>query len=87
MPIRYNTGGVDRYADPDIKVSPTLANLRARQGPSDLSGAIAILYGGTVAFDQSVKVYVWDKTSAAADNGTTVIQPTAVTGNGRWRSP
>ncbi len=87
MPNRYNNGDAVYYYDPDIVVSATLANLRLRRGPADQSGAVAIMFGLSAAFDQAVKIYVWDKDSSTADNGTSVIKPTAVTGNGRWRSP
>lgn len=53
--------------------------------------SVAILIGGSAAFDASPKIYIWDPTSVAADNGTSVIQPgngtSSALATGRWRSP
>jgi len=94
MPTQYD--GL-AYNDPTIFVCPTLAVLRLVQGQtplptSALSGEqqaypIAVLLGGGAAFDGTDGLYSWDEVSTTADNGTTVIRPTAIgAGNpGRWR--
>lgn len=85
------------YYDPRIFVAPTIPNLRLTQGPTPLPTTalaggtpaypIAILLGGGAAFDGTDGLYAWDETSVTADNGTSVIRPTAIgAGNpGRWR--
>jgi hypothetical protein len=73
-----------------LKLLPTANNPDWAKGRS-----IAVLVGGAEVFDQAIKLYAWDADSTTADNGTTVIQPTAIevdatlnsTGRGRWRSP
>lgn len=96
MPNLYDGQG---YRDPKIMVAPTIALLRAIQGPTPLpttalqgtgvvqSYPLAILLGGGAAFDGTDGLYAWDEVSVTADNGTSVIKPTAVgAGNpGRWR--
>jgi hypothetical protein len=96
MPTQYE--GLS-YNDPTIYVCPTIAVMRLVQGQipsptSALSGdpqayPVAILLGSGAAFDGIVDgVFAWDEVSTSADNGTTVIKPTAIgAGNpGRWRS-
>lgn len=96
MPTEYDR---PLYVDPRIFVCPTIANLRLCQGAvpaptaaasgGNPSYAIAILLGATAAFDTTTDgIYAWDETSTTADNGTTVIRPTAVAASaaGRWRS-
>lgn len=79
---------VNKYQDPVVLMAPTLANLKLNQGGLDsASKDIAVLFGNAAAFDQAIKLYVWDPASEAGNNDTTVIQPTAVTGPGRWRAP
>lgn len=94
MPTQYE--GLS-YNDPTIFVCPTLANLRLVQGQLPLPTSaqssepqaypIAILLGGGAAFDGTDGLYAWDEVSVTADNGSTVIKPTAVIGGnpGRWR--
>lgn len=45
--------------------------------------ALAMVFGQTTALDGSRMLYMWDPTSAAADDGNLVIKPTLVT-TGRW---
>ena len=62
----------------------TIAALRALGTPDTafrcwVRGSTAVNDGGGGAYD-------WDATSAASDDGSTVILPTGHTGNGRWLS-
>jgi hypothetical protein len=68
-----------------LPAAATVAALRAlttrgasssQRGPDDL---INVESGGAV-----VRAYRWTPLSGAADNGTTVIKPDDVSGNGRW---
>jgi len=43
-----------------------------------------MIFGGATALDGTRALYMWDPSSAAADDGALVIKPTLVTGNGRW---
>lgn len=47
---------------------------------------VAITLGGSTKWDGTYGMWAWDETSAAADNGTTVVLPTAFTTPkaGRW---
>lgn len=47
--------------------------------------ALALVAGSSTFLDGTFLFYVWDGTSVAADDGVNVIQPTAITGAGRWR--
>lgn len=47
------------------------------------------LIGSSAAFDAAIKWYAWDPTSTAADDGSTVLQPTiagTALATGRWRA-
>src|SRR3990167_6669952 len=46
--------------------------------------ALAMIFGDAVALDGDRALYMWDPSSSAADDGIVTIQPTAVTGAGRW---
>jgi len=48
--------------------------------------ALALVGGGATFLDGTFLFYVWDGTSAAADDGINVIKPTAITTIGRWRA-
>ena len=91
MPNVYD---IPTYKDPSIILCPTTANLRLQSGSNDGSAtgvatnySVAILIGGSAAFDGTDGVYVWDGSSTTADNGTTVVKPTAIASAspGRWR--
>lgn len=60
-----------------VFAATTVAVLRTG-GPASqfVDGMVAKVAGGSL--------YEWNSTSAASDNGTTVIKPTAVGGAGRW---
>ena len=58
----------------------TVVNLREIDTTGYLEGTIPVHVTG-------VGTYQWDPASVVADNGTTVIKPTAVTGAGRWVRP
>lgn len=46
--------------------------------------ALSVLYGSSSAFDGTYGLFAWNSASSAGDNGTSIIKPTAVSGNGRW---
>jgi len=50
---------------------------------------MAILIGGSAAFDAASLRYIWDAELTTAGNDTTIVQPDAITGSnpGRWRKP
>lgn len=83
-----------QYVDSKIRVATSIAQLRAQVPPS-FSGAsagtqtysIALVVGSAGVIGTNAAFYVWDATSALADNNSTVISPTGwqVGGNpGRW---
>ena len=83
-----------QYMDPAIRVATSIAQLRAQVPPS-FSGAtagvqtysLALVLGSAGTIGTNAAWYVWDATSALADNNSTVISPTGfqVGGNpGRW---
>lgn len=48
--------------------------------------ALSIVGGAATFLDGTFLFYIWDGTSIAADDGLNVVQPTAITGAGRWRA-
>jgi len=56
--------------------------MRAGATPADAS--YAVLLGTSAQFDAGRAFYQYSASSALADNGTTVIKLTEVTGNGRY---
>lgn len=62
-----------------LKTSPAANN------PTWTPFALSLVAGSTNFLDGTFLFYVWDTTSAAADDGVNVIKPTAITGAGRWR--
>ncbi len=82
MPKRYLNGSLSQYRDPDILYYTTIANMRGFV-PVLNNIALAILTGDPPVIGVG-SIYAWDNASAVADNGTTVIKPTDVSGNGRW---
>lgn len=64
------------------KVVPSILALRSVQ-PPNLANTILVQYGSTLG-DDGGGFYIWNPTDSTADNGTTVIQPYSVSGNGRW---
>jgi hypothetical protein len=52
-------------------------------------GALAAVLGNTAPFDTTLRLYAWDQTSTAADNGVNVLKPNGIGASdpGRWRSP
>lgn len=88
----------DGYADAKISVATSLANLRAQPAPSHVGNALGatapvtyslcLVLGSAGTIGTNAAIYVWDSTSAVADNNSTVIKPDSpqVGGNpGRWR--
>lgn len=74
-----------------MRLVPAVNNATWLKGQTGL----ACLAGATAPGDQAIKWFVWSATSTSADDGATVIQPTAIavsatknpTGAGRWLSP
>lgn len=74
-----------------MRLMPSKNNATWLKGQTGLG----VLIGNNAMFDQSLTLWAWDATSTAADNGTSVVQPTAIvvdavlnpTGAGRWRHP
>lgn len=74
----------NKRVDSDPWVFDSVAGMRL--GPDPTHRSIGILLGNASAFDASLNgIYSYDKDSVLADDGITVIKPTAVTGAGRWR--
>ena len=74
----------NKRLDPDPWIFETIAKMRL--GPDPVHLAMGVLLGSVAAYDGVLNgVYSYDKNSVLADNGTSVIKPTAVTGAGRWR--
>jgi len=85
----------DVYGDTIISVATSLAALRQQTAPSHVGNALAtqqtyslcLVLGAAGTIGTNAAWYVWDATSALADNNSTVIKPTSpqVGGNpGRW---
>jgi len=87
----------DSYADARITVATSLANLRLQPAPSHVGNAlgstapvtysICLVLGAAGTIGTNAAWYVWDSTSALADNNSTVVKPSSpqVGGNpGRW---
>lgn len=87
----------DEYRDASVKVATSLAQLRAQVPPSYVGNALGstatqtytlcLVLGSAGTIGANAAWYVWDATSALADNNSTVIKPTVpqVGGNpGRW---
>ncbi len=76
-----------QFAEASPRVYLTLADCRADTdlpGPED-GPELAVITGSADPFDgDQGGLFAWNKDSVAADNGSTVIQPTATTGDGRW---
>ncbi len=83
------------YKDASLKVATSIAELRASQAPSAVGNALAtvqtysicLVLGSAGTIGTNAAFYVWDATSALADNNSTVIKPSTpqVGGNpGRW---
>lgn len=62
----------------------TISALRALPGTAYADGQLAEVLGYYVAGDGGGGPFYWDASSTAADDGATVIKPTAVSGAGRW---
>lgn len=66
----------------------TIANLRTvppAPSPDWTKRALVIVFGSVTAFDTAPTWYAWNPDDVTADNGSTVIKPTAIIGRGRWR--
>lgn len=59
-----------------------IAALRALAPPA--ANAPILLIGGNTVGDRTAEIFVYDPTNSNADDGATIIQPTSVSGNGRW---
>ena len=66
-----------------IEVYDTIADLRASTQHDD--DEYCVVLGLAAAWDGQGGQYVFISTMATADDGITIIQPTDVSGNGRWR--
>jgi len=62
----------------------TVAAMRALPTAAIRGTDVAILKGGSSLNDGTGGLYVWDSSSSASDNGTTIIKPTDNAGNGRF---
>lgn len=88
------TYDVPTYKDARILVATSLANLRLQNAPSfggatakDQTYSICLVLGSAGTIGTNAAWYVWDATSALADNNSTVVKPASpqVGGNpGRW---
>lgn len=87
----------DQYGDTVITVATSLAALRNQTAPSHVGNqlgstatqtySICLVLGSAGTIGTNAAWYVWDASSALADNNSTVIKPTSpqVGGNpGRW---
>lgn len=90
-PASSNTAGVGPVAGVDlvanaIKSYDVIADVRAANQPVLASGQTLSIQvqGGAAINDGNGGDFYWNPTSAATDNGTTVIKPTTASGNGRW---
>lgn len=94
MQVYTNPSG---YKEAKITVATSLANLREQTAPSHVGNAlgstatqtysICLVLGSAGTIGTNAAWYVWDATSALADNNSTVIRPNSpqVGGNpGRW---
>lgn len=76
---------VDRRRDPGPSVGAVSSHAELRRTTGNASGLrVVIVTGRTSPLDGGEGAYVWDPTSAAADNDTTVIAVGGVA-RGRWR--
>lgn len=77
--------GADLVANA-IKSYDVIADLRAANVPQPASGqTLSIQVQGSAAINDGLGGdFYWNSTSVATDNGTTVVNPTANTGAGRW---
>lgn len=82
MPKRYLNGTLSQWSDPEIWYFDTIANMRGFTPPTS-NVSLAFLTGAPASVG-SGGMFAWNNDGADADNGTTIIKPTAVTGNGRW---
>ena len=88
--ILKNSAGVtqfdkDRIASlgsTQVQSFNSIAALRLRSGTTIANAAKTLSYYS--AGDGGGNSFYWDGTSAATDNGGTIIKPTAVSGAGRW---
>lgn len=81
-----NIGNVEQVNINDLIASGQVVNNYAELRNIQSSNApkqIGVL-GAIVAGDGGAGEFYWNATSTAADNGGTIIQPTAVSGAGRW---
>ena len=79
--------GLTIYQSLPVTGVDTVAALRLipdANSPTWATRALAQIFGGASALDGTRALYMWDPTSAAADDGALTIKPTAITGNGRW---
>jgi hypothetical protein len=77
---------VDQYQLP-VTGFETIANLRKypdADSPAWTRLGLVFVAGATVFRDGGNRFYMWDPTSAVADDGINTIKPTAITGAGRW---
>lgn len=87
----------DGWGDTVVTVATSLANLRLQPAPTAVGNALGstapvtyslcLVLGAAGAIGTNAAWYVWDSTSALADNNSTVIKPASpqVGGNpGRW---
>ena len=70
--------------DANLWVFENLSEMRLGPDPTNLD--VSFLLGSVTPFDGVLfGMYAFDATSSAADNGSTVISGTTVSGVGRWR--
>lgn len=82
LPIPAECCDCDIEEDVSPPVFSTLVDMRSGAEPAD--DAYAVLLGTSAEFDAGRAFYQWDAASVAADNGTTVVALTEVTGAGRY---
>jgi hypothetical protein len=61
-----------------------VANIAALRATTGTAGAQAVLTGYYNAGDKPIVLYTWNAADSRNDDGGLVIQPTAVSGAGRW---
>ena len=74
----------DLFAAADFGEADTLVEVLKRRAGAK-NGQFALVSGGTAINDAAGGIFVWDGSSSLPHDGGTVLQPTSVTGAGRWR--
>lgn len=88
----------DLYIERSVYVADSLTTARTVAGPVATSATLTpstgpypllVLIGSSAAFDAAIKWFAWNPTSVAADDGSTILQPTiagTALATGRWQA-